>query len=68
MYDRKQDRMVPLRNHRNRDNRFITGAKDLGDPDMAVPRALRSMGTTEENKFIRESGYSPSHVRRVWEM
>lgn len=63
--------MVPLRKRRLR-MRGHGGpnfkAIDPGDPDMAVPRALRSLSTQDENKFIRESGFSKDHTRRVWEL
>ena len=72
VFDKKLGKLVPIKRGqlplRSEFGTFVTGCKDERDPDNAVPRALRSMPTTEENKFIRESGFSASHVRRVWEL
>jgi hypothetical protein len=70
VYNPKKGRMVPAykRKIRVRSHWVLKGLKDHGNPDMAVPRALKSMSTNEENKLIRESGFSASHIKRVWEL
>ena len=38
------------------------------DPDKAVPRAFKSLSNNDVNKFVKESGFSVNHVKRVWQM
>lgn len=36
------------------------------DVDRAAPRALKSLSTTDENKLIKQSGFSKNHIKRTW--
>jgi hypothetical protein len=66
VYDPKKGKMVAVGKHPIATRTH--GAKDWGDPDVAVPRALKSMGHDEAQKFIRGSGFSEAHIKRVWDL
>lgn len=38
------------------------------DPDRAVPRAFTQLSNNDVHKFVKESGFSIDHVKRVWQM
>lgn len=72
IFDKAKGKLVPIQKHeirmRDQYGKYITGAKDPGDPDVAVPRALRSFSSAQEREFLRNAPWDASHVRRVWEM
>lgn len=45
---------------------FNTKVISERDVDRAAPRALKSLNTTDENKLIKESGFSKNHIKRTW--
>lgn len=47
---------------------FDQKRKSERDPDRAVPNAFKSLSNRDVNKFVKESGFSVNHVKRVWEM
>jgi hypothetical protein len=66
VYDPKKGRMVAVGKHPVATRTH--GAKDWGDPDVAVPRALKSMNSNEANELIRNSGWDADHFKRVWDL
>lgn len=47
---------------------FDLKTKDERDPDRAVPRAFKQLSSGDVRKFVKETGFSVDHVKRVWEM
>lgn len=45
-----------------------TNAPSERDPDRTVPKAFKSLSGNDVKKFVRESGFSVDHVKRVWNM
>lgn len=39
-----------------------------GNPDRAVPRALKQLSNEQVNTMVKESGFSLDHYKRVWEV
>lgn len=72
IFDKAKGKMVPIQKRevqtRDQYGKYITGGKDPGDPDVAVPRALRSFTSAQENEFLRHAPWDASHVKRVWGM
>jgi hypothetical protein len=70
IFDKKLGKVVRLhRDTANRDNRFITGAKDETSPDVAVPKAFRQLEEKHSAREIaRQAGWSVDTIRRTWQM
>ncbi len=47
---------------------FDTKSVSERDPDRAVPRAFKELSNDKVNKFVKETGFSVNHVKRVWNM
>ena len=47
---------------------FDLKTKSERDPDRAVPRAFKQLSNRDVTKFVKETGFTVDHVKRVWEM
>ncbi len=47
--------------------RFRSGAEE-SDTDVMAPRAIKGLDNNAQRRFIRESGFSSSHIKRVWDL
>jgi hypothetical protein len=56
----------PLRKRMDRHGGPVFGALEENDVDVMAPRAIKMLDSKTQNKLIKESGFSQSHIKRVW--